>query len=300
LSANAAPSPDNIRRPRSAAPSPSLKGLRRIGPAPLAVPWTPANPWTDEYLARELASMGWLPDEFGIELADGQRRVLLERRLTRGLIEGYMRRDFLHWGPYPWLQIDGQTWMSITPMEIESHYMPIFLAEGRVGVGGLGLGYAALRMASKPDVAQVVVYENNPLMLHLWDRLARWANPSLLAKISVVDQDVATLEDQEFDLFYNDVYAKLLDPAAIRHWNTLTLANTIGSYHWWGFEAWLLPWVLVGAQHEIPFMYRHVYFPYWQQFLDAVEGGHGLWGVVGDLDQARAEAQHLHEGIWPL
>lgn len=274
---------DSIERPPPSllVPSAATKPLRSVAPASLVVGWTEANPWTDEYLERELASMSFLPGALAVEYKygdDNGRHVVLGRR-KNVVTECYLRTDFIDWGPYAHLKIDGDVWMSVTPMEIESQYMPIMLAEGRVGVGGLGLGYAALRMASKPEVAEVVVYEINPLILHLWDRAvvpnapARW-----LAKIKLVECDVTTLRDEQFDFFYNDVYQRMLAEAAIAHWPLLCRENSLGGYHFWGMEAWLLPFVLTGQKHRVPFYLRNTYFPFFKALFQAFEAGHGFIG----------------------
>src|SRR5215216_1857956 len=97
----------------------------------LTEPWTDLNPWTDEYLDRELKSMGHLRPY-------RHRKIKLDMIRIDGVVDCYLRRDFLEWGPFPRL-LEGKTvWMSITPQEIESQYMPIYIAKGRVGIGGLG------------------------------------------------------------------------------------------------------------------------------------------------------------------
>lgn len=291
----------DIERPGSLAlhVNERTKPQRRVGPAPFVEPWKPANPWTDDYLERELASVvQWMPEQLTVVADEDKRHVILERRKTVGNIAAYMREDFLEWGPFPWLQIDGHVWMSITPMEIESHYMPIFLAEGRVGVGGLGLGYAAVRMASKPEVREVVVYENNPLVLRLWEKTHRHISSAWLSKITIVDRDVAKMRDESFDLFYNDVYQRGLDPLAITHWATLPLRNEFGNYHWWTMEAWLAAFVFAQRKHEVPFFYRHTYFPFLRQFFEAVDGGHGIYGKVGDYRHVRRDANKLPQEVW--
>jgi len=52
---------------------------------------------------------------------------------------------------------DSGLWMTLTPMEVQSAWVPIQRAHGTVVLGGLGLGYAALAMAAKPEVTRVTV-----------------------------------------------------------------------------------------------------------------------------------------------
>lgn len=262
--------------------------------------WTDMNPWTDEYLQRELATMSQL-DPFD------NGRLVLKHQHVMGVVQCYMRDDFLDWGPFPWLgerpddKTEGpaQVWMSLTPQEIESQYMPIALATGRVGIGGLGLGYAARRILSKPDVDEVVVYETNPDVIALYERNFPKAEP----RLRIVRQDVGTVRGESFELFYNDVYAAMLESLTFEHWNTLPENNEIGLYHPWGLEAMLMSFVQNNAKHHVPFHLRNTYFPYLRQLLEAVTTGER--GAISEfyvptMERAQHDAATLGYDLWPL
>lgn len=258
-------------------------------------PWTDANPWTDAYLDRELATMNTLTP-----FDDG--RLVLKEQHVLGIVQCYLRDDFMDWGPFPWLgerlgtDSSAQVWMSITPQEIESQYMPIRLARGRVGVGGLGLGYVVQRMLSKPEVDELVVYEQNPAVIALYER-----NFGHHPKLQLVAQDVGTMHDETFDLFYNDVYASMLETQTFTHWRHLTEANDIGCYHPWGLEALLMSFVRASRQGEVPFVLRHVYFPFLQQLLVAIrEADYGVLSerCIMPVELARDLVALLGEDIW--
>src|ERR1700742_4242827 len=55
------------------------------------------------------------------------------------------------------LKRDGQTWMSLTPMEIESQEIGVRQAQGDVVIFGLGLGWAAAATALRDAVSSVTV-----------------------------------------------------------------------------------------------------------------------------------------------
>lgn len=57
---------------------------------------------------------------------------------------------------------DYETWMSITPFEIESQELGCRFARGRTAVMGLGMGWAAGEAAMNPDVVSVDVVERDP------------------------------------------------------------------------------------------------------------------------------------------
>jgi hypothetical protein len=296
--------PDEIERPsvRLLYPTEHTKPQRPLGPGALVEAWSDANPWTDDYLERELASMRFLPQT--LAYGDAKRHVSLSHRTTIGIIDCYLRQDFLEWGPFAHFQIDGKVWMSITPMEIESQYMPIMLAQGRVGVGGLGLGYAALRIASKPEVSHVTVYETNPMVLHMWERAVACNAPATwVDKIELVHCDVTQLRNQQFDFFFNDVYEKLLDEAAVAHWPLLCRENDLGGYHFWGIECWLLPFVLKRTPLRVPFYLRNTYWPYLKQLFQALEDGHGIIGSskVGSYPHNLRDIKKYLKGteVWP-
>ena len=54
------------------------------------------------------------------------------------------------------------SWMSITPLEIESQEIGIRLAHGRALIFGLGMGWAAAAMAANPAVSAVTIVERDP------------------------------------------------------------------------------------------------------------------------------------------
>ena len=59
-------------------------------------------------------------------------------------------------------------WMKISPLELESSYMFIKYATGRVGVVGLGLGYVVQELAKKDDISEIIVYEKEKEIIDLY------------------------------------------------------------------------------------------------------------------------------------
>jgi hypothetical protein len=262
------------------------KVVRPIYPA-----WTDMNPWTDEYLERELQSMVGLPPYQTEKLS-------LEYTRVQGVVDCYMRQDFLDWGPFPVLRTPETLWMSMTPREIESQYMPIRMAEGVVGIGGLGLGYSTTRIASKPEVEKVIVYETDPKVIALFER-----NFGTVPKVDIRQEDIATLRGQSYDVFFADVYAKMWEDAELEHWNLLTDWNDIGWYHPWGIEAILMAYVVAQRKNEIPYSWRYTCFDYLQQLLDATgkKGDHGVLDIhfgVPKIESAEEMTDQLRPDLW--
>jgi len=59
------------------------------------------------------------------------------------------------------------TWMSLTPMEMQTQRAAVWLATGTVLIGGLGLGWLLRKVCEKPSVTRVIVIESNPALL-IW------------------------------------------------------------------------------------------------------------------------------------
>jgi hypothetical protein len=123
------------------------------------------------------------------------------------------------------------TWMSLTPMEIESHYTPIALAKGRVGISGLGLGYYVNSIIDKPEVEEITVYEVNPDVIALY--LAIYGSHP---KVTIVQKNILEVKDEAFTFFYADHYEHAVDENIIRDCAIITGNNSIQSYFFWTLE----------------------------------------------------------------
>ena len=70
------------------------------------------------------------------------------------------------------LRRDGDVWMSLTPLEVESQALGIAAARGHVVIMGLGMGWAAAECALDPAVSAVTVVEFDPAVIALHRDLA--------------------------------------------------------------------------------------------------------------------------------
>jgi len=188
------------------------------------------NPFEDGYLEQEIA---WLAlPEYEAEGIRLEHRPVT--RLTR--MDAFLNVELVGSGPViPILTLNGTLWMSLTRMEVQSSWVAIQLARGRVVTAGLGLGYAPLRMAEKSSVTEVVVYEENPQVIEMWGALhgAR----AEAKKVKVVQGDVRELlVDQEFDFCFMDIYSDLLPNQTVTDTYQFTQTNEFGHYMFWGQE----------------------------------------------------------------
>lgn len=154
----------------------------------------------------------------------------------QGTIKGYMYEkesdidiDILE------LRGPSNIWMKITPLEIESSYMPIKFAKGKVGIVGLGLGYVAQEMAKKKDVKEVIVYEIDQDVIDLYNNSFEKNK-----KIKILCQDAFKAEHNNFDFFYVDIYEYKLDKKVVEDYTLLNELHNIEEYSFWGMEHFLL------------------------------------------------------------
>jgi hypothetical protein len=217
------------------------------------------NPFSDEYVAAELEFYGH-PKE-----VDGP--VAIDYVRPFGPVPDFLNVQF-RIGEFevPRLIAGSTLWMTLTPMEVQSHFIPVTLAHGKVAVGGLGLGYAALRMASKILVEEVVVFEKDEKIID-WFRSAHAGRPEM-AKIELVHGDAVqniVRRAHEFDFAYVDTYEKMLEEQVEEDMKALI---PIFHYrvHFWGQEIVLLKAIELGvATPDTFFLLEKWYF---SKFMD--------------------------------
>lgn len=162
-------------------------------------------------------------------------------------LDGYLYKDFRKWEDFPTLIEGDRIWMSVTPMEIDSHWMPIQLAKGRVCVGGLGLGYYIQNIVDKQDVKEIIVYETNQDIIDLYNENFEYNN-----KIKIINENILKVENEQFDFMYVDIYPILFDELAIDHMEILMENNDIKTYFFWGMEGYLIS--VLESGNEIAFI----------------------------------------------
>jgi hypothetical protein len=168
----------------------------------------------------------------------------------------------------PILTLNNKTWMSLTPMELQSSWVPIHGASGDVGTAGLGMGYYALRVAGMPDVDRVRVYERDHEVIEFFKTVFK-GRPEL-EKIEVFNQDVRSLNGEEFDYFFMDVYDKLLMDEMLDDLEEFPKKNYCGEYRFWTQE--LVKFLLV-VRFQLPAqieLLEKALFEYWQQSEERV------------------------------
>lgn len=150
-------------------------------------------------------------------------------------LDGYLYRNFREWSNFPVLKENSITWMSITPLEIDSHIIPIELANGRVCIGGLGLGYYLQNIIDKPDVTEIVVYEINKDVIDLYNECFEHND-----KVKIINDNILNMKNEHFDFVYVDIYPSLMNGPELEHMKLLKENNDIDIYYFWGFEGYVI------------------------------------------------------------
>lgn len=154
------------------------------------------------------------------------------------LIQGY-------WSPaslvsdFPVLMRGKETWMSITPLELESQEIGIRLAHGHVVILGLGLGWAAAATAMLPEVTRVTVVERDPDVIALHDELDIFAQlpPEARAKVHIAHCDALEYRpDVPVDLLMPDIWLWLVSDGRVDEVRRMQANMDARTIYFWGQE----------------------------------------------------------------
>ena len=167
------------------------------------------DPFTTEYLEQEIEFYN--PKSYRGEGISLHLKPIKGGGVTR--IDEYFNTMFWSDGPdIPILKMDGQIWMSLTWLEVQSHWCVFQDFEGDVLLGGLGMGYAALRLAANPKVRSVTVYEIDERVIKFFNEVH--AGRPELEKITIIWKDIHKAAGL-FDYCFIDIYQTLLPDALL-------------------------------------------------------------------------------------
>ncbi|WP_029011920.1 hypothetical protein [Niveispirillum irakense] len=155
-----------------------------------------------------------------------------------------------------------RTWMSMTPMEIESQELGCQFARGHVLVMGMGMGWAAANSALRPEVTRVTVVERDPLVLSMIETLDIFGQlpDAARAKIHIVQGDaLAYVPDQPVDLLMPDIWLPLVSDGRVEQVRQMAENCRPKQIYFWGQEmeiarharAWGLGWDAPGIQATV-------------------------------------------------
>lgn len=133
----------------------------------------------------------------------------------------------------------GDTWMSLTPMEMESQEIGVRLAEGHVVVFGLGMGWAAAASAAMPEVTAVTVVERDPDVLALHRELNIFAQlpEAARAKVRIEQGDAYHwCPDAPVDLLMADIWLPLVSDGRVDEVRRMQANVQARGIYFWGQE----------------------------------------------------------------
>ena len=118
---------------------------------------------------------------------------------------------------FPAILEDGNEWMTLTPVDLDTCESAISAAHGRVVTFGLGLGYFAYMAAAKEDVESVTVVELSADVIALFKKHILPQIP-FADKIKIVNRDAfkyaeEVMPDEGFDLAFVDTWRDASDGA---------------------------------------------------------------------------------------
>lgn len=126
---------------------------------------------------------------------------------------GFFTEEF----SFPAILEDGNEWMTLTPVDLDTCEEAIKEARGKVVTFGLGLGYYAYMVSEKEEVESVTVVELSPDVIRLFKKhiLPKMPNRS---KIKIVNADAfeyaeRVMPSEGFDLAFVDTWRDASDGA---------------------------------------------------------------------------------------
>ena len=132
-----------------------------------------------------------------------------------------------------------RTWMSMTPMEIESQEIGCRFASGHTVVMGMGMGWAAANAALNPAVTRVTVVELDPEVLEFVAVMDVFGQlpPEAAAKVTVVNGDAtAFVPDTPADTLMADIWLPLYGDNRLEQVRRMRENTRAPRVYYWGQE----------------------------------------------------------------
>jgi hypothetical protein len=172
------------------------------------------NPYYVNVKIPEIKKGSW---ELKKERYPAYRGVIAADIIFDGLREipplGFFTEDF----EFPAVLEDGNEWMTLTPVDLDTSDEAIEKAHGRVVTFGLGLGYYAYMVSCKDNVESITVVEKSEDVISLFKEyiLPQFSHPE---KVHIVNADAFeyaefTMPKERFDVAFVDTWRDASDGA---------------------------------------------------------------------------------------
>lgn len=133
----------------------------------------------------------------------------------------------------------GKSWMSMTPMEIESQEIGCRLATGDTVVMGLGMGWAAANAALRPEVTRVTVIERDPAVIAMNESCGVFGQlpAEAAAKLRVIEADALDWRpEQPVDTLLADIWLPLNGDDRVEQVRRMRANTGASRIYIWGQE----------------------------------------------------------------
>ena len=162
--------------------------------------------------------------------------------LIRGYFVGLQYPNNDNWV----LTKDGKLWMSLTPMELESHLPHVDAATGHTVIVGAGLGLILYNVLQKPEVTNVTLIENDFRIIELLHEMEflKWPGHEKLhiIRADVFDVTKADLVLPEVDFLYVDIWETLGTEKALSDTQLIQSKFQAKKIGFWGQELEFIHW----------------------------------------------------------
>lgn len=131
------------------------------------------------------------------------------------------------------------TWMSLTPHEIESQELGCLHARGHTVIMGLGMGWIAINAALNRAVEQVTIVERDPAIIAFLAAMEILSQVPLEArsKIRIVEADALEwIPDRPVDFLFADIWRCLGEPETISEVHRMQEHVGASTVYYWGQE----------------------------------------------------------------
>jgi hypothetical protein len=132
-----------------------------------------------------------------------------------------------------------RTWMSMTPMEIESQELGCRAAAGHTVVMGLGMGWAAANAALQPKVTAVTVVEFDPEVIAMIGEIGVFGQlpEDARSKVTIVRGDaLAYVPDTPADTLLADIWPSINGPKRAEQVHSMRANTGASRVYFWGQE----------------------------------------------------------------
>lgn len=201
------------------------------------------NPFSDTYCRNEIKKLNCPETKENCSncVSKVKKGVVIKKVKIEGRCDDFLNVNFRAGDTAiedcPIFVKDGSVWMSLTPMEIQSHYLPIKHGRNseRVATVGLGIGYFTVMVMSSPKVKTLDVYEIDQEVIELFKK--NFSRRKGFKKVNFILGDFReTFKEKEYGFCFLDHYLTMLPDELIEDYEALKSNNRIKLLRPWGVE----------------------------------------------------------------